>query len=201
MSAEHELKFGDRVIHADKPEWGSGVVSAAVPAIQDGKRCQRVTVRFERAGVKTLSTAFAHLRPADESPEIEQAIVTSNTGWLSDVGTKQVQEIMTRLPEAANDPFASMAARLKATLNLYRFSSTGGALMDWAAAQSGLKDPLSRFSRHELEEFFKRWEFTRAEHAKRLMGEAQRSDPKLVHEALAAAPEPARQALRRFDQR
>ncbi len=201
MSTQHDFKFGDRIVHTDKPEWGSGVVSAAVPAIQDGKRCQRLTVRFERAGIKTLSTAFAHLRPADQEPAIEQAIVTSNSDWLSDVGSKRVQEIMTSLPEAANDPFASLESRLKATLALFRFSPSGGALIDWAAAQCGLKDPLSRFSRHELEEYYRRYEFARAEHLRKLLSEAHRAEPKIAPALLAGANDAARAAVRKSDYR
>lgn len=201
MSMHHDFKFGDRIVHADKPEWGSGVVSAAIPAIQDGKRCQRLTIRFDRAGVKTISTAFAHLKPADQEPAIEQAIVTANSDWLSDVGSKRVQEIMTRLPENANDPFASLESRLKATLSLFRFSASGGALIDWAAAQSGLKDPLSRFSRHELEDYYRRFEFARTEHLRRLLGEAQRAEPKMVAAVLAGAPDAARAAVRQSNHR
>ncbi len=201
VSLEQQVKFGDRVVHADKPEWGVGVVNAAVPQIQDGKHCQRVTVRFERAGLKTLSTAFAHLKPAEDSPAIEQAIMTSKGDWLSDVGAKQVQDIMTKLPENAEDPFASIESRLKATLGLYRFSPSGGALIDWAAAQCGLKDPLSRFSRHELEEFYRRFEVSREQHLRRLLGEAQRLEPKIVPGLLANAPEAAQRAVRKSDPR
>lgn len=201
MIVSNEFKFGDRVVHAEKPEWGSGVVSAAVPAVQDGKRCQRVTVRFDRAGIKTLTTAYAHLKPAEQAPEIEQAIATAGTDWLGGVGAKQVQEIMTRLPEPATDPFSSLEGRLRATLGLFRFTPVGGSLIDWAAAQSGLKDPLSRFNRHDLEEFYRRFEVNRDQHLKRLVLEAKRAEPHAVAAALADAPEAARHAVRRGDYR
>jgi hypothetical protein len=61
---------------------------------------------------------------------------------------------MTAIPDDAVDPFQTDAARLRAVLGLYRFEPTPGSLIDWAAAQSGLSDPLSHFSRHELEEYF-----------------------------------------------
>jgi hypothetical protein len=50
------------VVHAGKPEWGVGVVSSAQNVTQDGKPSQRLTIRFERAGLKTVSTAVASIR-------------------------------------------------------------------------------------------------------------------------------------------
>src|SRR5262245_5175983 len=61
---------GDSVIHADKPEWGSGEVLIAEQGIHEGKPCQRLTIRFTRAGMKTLSTAFANLKSAADSPRL-----------------------------------------------------------------------------------------------------------------------------------
>ena len=60
------LKPGDRVRHAGRPEWGVGAVQSTEASAHEGKPCQRVTVRFEREGLKTLSTAFADLRSADQ---------------------------------------------------------------------------------------------------------------------------------------
>lgn len=197
----HPFQFGDRVRHADKPEWGDGVVTEAVPGIQDGKPCQRVTVRFERAGVKTLSTAYARLRPAADDPVIQEALHLASTDWLGEVGMKGAKEVMGRLPEEVTDPFASLESRLKATLGLFRFSAVGGPLIDWAAAQSGLKDPLSKFNRHELEEHYKRFEAARDQHLRKLLAEAQRADPGMISRLVAQAPPAARNAVRRADVR
>lgn len=202
----HEFNYGDRVVHTGMPEWGVGVVTSAQPARQDGKPCQRLTIRFERAGLKTLSTALATLRQADtQGPVIDQALALSNDDWLGGAGQKQVVEIMTRLPENATDPFSSFAARLKATLALYRYGPTGAPLIDWAAAQSGLKDPLSKFSRQDLEEFFRRFQVSRDQHLKKLVLDAKRTDPQgvaaAVAQALTTATPAARDALRRIDGR
>ena len=107
---DFKLKFLRRIPvdpMTGKAEWGEGVVTGAQPATQDGKPCQRVTVRFDRAGIKTLSTALAPLQHVQDRPEIESALATAGSDWLSNVGSKQVQEIMTRLPERATDPFAA----------------------------------------------------------------------------------------------
>lgn len=197
-----QFAFGDRIIHTGRPEWGEGVVTAAQPATQDGKPCQRVTVRFDRVGIKTLSTALAPLQRKDATHEIHAALANAREGeWLSEVGSKQVQEIMTRLPERAVDPFASLESRLKATLELFRFAPTGGALIDWAAAQTGLKDPLARFNRHDLEEFFTRFAIARDQHLKRLLAEGKKQDPQMVARVTSAAPREAQLVVRRLDAR
>ena len=70
-AAPTTFEIGDRVLHASKPEWGVGHIARASAETHEGRPVQRLTVRFERAGVKTLSTAHAVLRPApSESPSI-----------------------------------------------------------------------------------------------------------------------------------
>jgi len=197
MPLQHEFKFGDKVLHTAKPEWGTGVVTAAVAATQDGKPCQRLTIRFDRAGIKTLSTAFATLRPAEDAPEIARALAESENDILGAAGEKRVEEIMTGLPEPATDPFASLPGRLKATLSLFRFSDQAGSLIDWAAAQSGLKDPLSRFNRHELEQFFRRFEVNRDSHLAKLASEIRRKHPNELPVLIKDAPPAAQRVLRR----
>jgi hypothetical protein len=239
-----EWGFGDRVVHAQRPEWGHGIVTSAEDAVHEGTRCQRVKVRFERAGVKTLLTALAELAPAGDRLSAEEAeaepasaapsagatpasgastgtalpapvvhagsgakagiaagLETSGAGggWLDKAAATSPDEVMARIPEACTDPFRTLDQRLAATLQMYRFSDTGGSLIDWAAAQTGLKDPLSRFNRHELESFFKRFAFNRDEHLKKLVVELKKKDPALLGRTLRGAPPAAQQSLRRLD--
>src|SRR5690606_31174171 len=133
MPLQHECKFGDKVLHTAKPEWGTGGVTAAVAATQDGKPCQRLPIRFDRAGTKTLSTAFATLRPAEDAPEMAPSRAESKTAILGAAGEKPVEETVAGLPEPATEPFARLPARLKAALSLLRFSDQAGSLIDWAA--------------------------------------------------------------------
>ncbi|MCR9216166.1 MAG: DUF3553 domain-containing protein [bacterium] len=197
MIAQDVFGFGDRVVHAGKPEWGIGVVSSAQNLSQDGKACQRLTIRFERAGLKTLSTAVADIRPADQADaparqirsESEGATTTeSNGSWLQELEAGDPAEVMARLPQSCTDPFQSIGNRIKATLGLFRFSDSGGSLLDWAAAQTGMKDPLSRFNRHELEQFFARFQTNRDAHLRRLAAEALKKDPGCLREAAKNAP-------------
>ena len=194
-----EWKLGDRVFHAGRPEWGAGEVRSAEGAVQDGTKCQRVTIRFERAGVKTLTTAFADLRPADQMTRLEAEAPDEGAGWLERAEAVNPAEKMSELPEVATDPFRTKRARMEATLGLYRFTAAGASLIDWAVMQSGLKDPLSRFSRHELEQYFDRFKHALDSHLKRLVMEMKKEDPAGLAEFAAAATSSARQALRRVD--
>jgi len=97
------------------------------------------------------------------------------------------------------ESLAELVARLEATLGLYRFTGAGASLLDWAILQSGLRDPLSRFSRHELEQFFDRFKFNLDSHLKRLVYEMKREDPAGLAELCASAAPSAKQALRRAD--
>jgi len=193
-----EWKMGDRVVHAGKPEWGVGEVRSAEHVTQEGTRCQRLTLRFERAGVKTISTAFADLRAPEEIAHLEKPIMEEAT-WLDNAEQGAVNERIAELPDAATDPFASKRNRLKATLSLYRFNNTGASLLDWAATQTGLKDPLTRFSRHDLELLFQRFAMNRDAHLKKLVLDVRREDPGAISDLMPGAPPAAQQALRRFD--
>lgn len=199
-----EFNFGDRVVHALKPEWGTGVVSSAQHVVENGNPCQRLTIRFERAGLKTLSTAFADLRPADEHPSVEAAGAAAKAGgagdvtWLEQLEAGDLTERMQRLPEATRDPFSSLASRLKATLGLWRFSEQGASLLDWAAMQTGMKDPLARFNRHELEQYFKRFATEREAQLKRLLLDAKKQPSPDIERVKAEAPSTARDAMRRM---
>ncbi|MBC7835396.1 MAG: DUF3553 domain-containing protein [Phycisphaerales bacterium] len=200
MSAT-QWSFGDRIIHAKRPEWGVGVVTAAQTIQHEGQSAQRLTIRFDRAGLKTITTAMAELCPATDGPALAPEPTAENpeAGWLENLEGRSPEELLCRLPEAATDPFSTPAARLQATLNLFRFSDSGGSLLDWAAAQTGMKDPLSRFNRHELESHFKRFAFSRDDHLKALVMGIRKKDPALIAQAAKSAPPAAQQALRRLD--
>lgn len=194
---EIEWKAGDRVVHRGKPEWGVGSVTAAQAAVQDGKRCQSVTIRFENGGLKTVSTAFAKLAAAGQG---SGAAETPSGTWLDDLEAVDVKDRLAELPEETRDPFTSLKARLEATLAQYRFSDGGASLLAWASSQTGLSDPLSRLNRHELEDAFARFRMALDRHLGQLLEQARReglaTDP-----IVASAPAEARQALQRSHRR
>ena len=65
--------------------------------------------------------------------------------------------------------------------------------------QTGMKDPLARFSRHELESFFQRFQANLDAHLKRLVKDLRRQEPGVLAEAGATATGGAAHALRRAD--
>lgn len=210
MTTTRQWSFGDRVVHAQRPEWGTGVISTAASAQHEGQPCQMLTIRFERAGLKTLSTAFANLLPANEvtvahanaAAAAKERAETESDPFAAEVATQsteQVKEALTRVPESARDPFMALPARMKATFELYRYGKQGGVLLDWAAAQTGMADPLSMFSRHELEQLFDRFTVNRDQHLKKLVLDFKKQDAAGLQKALAGAPVGAQQALRRMD--
>src|SRR5689334_4605995 len=80
LMAAREWKLGDRLVHAGRPEWGIGEVRAAEATTQDGVRCQRLTIRFDRAGVKTISTAFADLKTPEEVGTLPEPVAEEESG-------------------------------------------------------------------------------------------------------------------------
>lgn len=187
------------MVHTGRPEWGVGHVVTAEPVVQDGKRCQRLTLRFDRAGTKTLSTAYASLIVAQEGVELPRAVGEVAPDPLAAAASPLPADWFTQLPEPATDPFSGLKRRLTETLNLYRFNGQGGSLLDWAAMQTGMKDPLSRYSRHELEVFFKRFQAALDEHLRRLLKDIRKQDPGITTEVVAAASPAAKAAVRRAE--
>lgn len=104
---------------------------------------------------------------------------------------------MLRMPEPAVDPFRSTRERLQFSLNLYRFQRDAKSITEWAIAQSGMPDPLTRWSRQELELMFDRWARERDIHLLDLVSRAEKEDPEMTRRLLDAALPDAREALRR----
>ena len=201
-----KFEFGDRVRHTKRPEWGIGSIVKTEHLSVNGQDAQRVAVRFPNAGLKTISTAHAELEVMTDAiagpPAVDEHPLAgwdkmSESDWLGEVAQRKVHEAMVSLSEAVRDPFNSLQHRLGACLDLFRFERTGGSLLDWAVAQSGLDDPLSRFTRHELEVFFDQWAGNRTEHLQLLLGQA-RGDRQLVEKLVAAANPAARESVRRL---
>ncbi|MFN7375508.1 MAG: DUF3553 domain-containing protein [bacterium] len=191
--------FGDKVVHVGRPEWGVGTVSQAVGDVHEGKACQRVTVRFERAGLKTLSTAIANLVPASDAPAMVACESAPSDPLMGIEVAKNAAELMLKIPDQCADPFQPARVRLEATARLYRFNEHGGSLIDWAAAQSGLKDPMTRFNRHELEDFFKRWTQLRDDHLRKLVWDMKKQDPIGLSVAIRNSTGKAQQLMKKFD--
>ncbi len=194
MSAS-EWSFGDRVTHADRPEWGEGEITAIQPVIVEGRPSHRLTIRFERAGIKKLATSVANIKPAgDQSPSTGPAAAEPEI-HLDD---KELAVKLESMPEDAIDPFISLEKRFEFTLKLYRFSDRGGSLLDWAAMQTGLADPLTRFLRHDLELHFAKFRRNLDRHTGDLASQVSRQSKQTLRDIADKAPDQGQQALRRI---
>ena len=203
--SDTKLSFGDRVRHTGRPEWGIGTITKVEQVPVNGHTTQRLSIRFPNAGMKTLIAEQAELQRVantndpladSEAPAARAWDKLSKDDWLSPVAQKKMVEALIALPPDVRDPFISLQKRLHLTLRLYRFDKSGKGLMDWAVAQTGIDDPLSRFSRQELEQHFARFATERDAHLNRLLQET-RGDMNLINAALQNPPPAAMDALRK----
>lgn len=196
-------RVGEEVRHAKRPEWGVGTIQRLEPARHGGVVDQRIWIRFSNAGMKVVLASLGELQRSAAPPILEDGHTLADRekrheqGWLGEIARRKPEEAMTELPPQASDPFLSLRKRLEFTVGLYRFEPVGGKLLDWAVAQSGLADPLARFNRHELEQFFQRWSHHRDQQLSKLCQEA-RHEPGLVESVMRTAPPSAHKALRKL---
>ncbi|MBI1375506.1 MAG: DUF3553 domain-containing protein [Phycisphaera sp.] len=149
---------GDKVRHAGRPEWGVGVIDAAVAITQDGRAAHRLTIMFQNAGRKTINTAFAQVVDAD-TPIAPRHVPADEDGAApsgADAAPPTIDELAT-LPESTTDKLGTPRSHLLATLDQFRFDNTPRGMIDWSVAQSGLVDPIAHYGREELDRAFARF--------------------------------------------
>ena len=198
------IVFGDRVVHATFREWGTGTVIKVENAVIKGDPAVRVTVRFKNVGLKTFIgdsiplevMTDDHVMPGDVSrvrPAIAEVEDLEKSG-LTQAVEQKLLDIMLAIPVACRDPFNSIEHRLRRTLDLYKFDMSGRGLMEWAMAQTGMDDPLTRFNRMELEMFFKQYSHELNQHLSKLLSE-MREEASTVQRLVAEAPQRAQRAV------
>ncbi|MCC7409447.1 MAG: DUF3553 domain-containing protein [Phycisphaeraceae bacterium] len=192
---------GDLVVHPRRPEWGSGVVEQAEAIVHDGQPAQRIVVTFQAHGRVTINTGVAPLLSKDAAEIMNRRLedstmtVSSNTssygasrsgsaseagqGWLGKLEAKTNGDPLRRLVAALTDPFETEFGRLKATVESFRHGEdpvrNPRGLIDWAVEQTGMADPLTKYTRHELEDAFRYWVRMRDEHLKKLVFQLKRA--------------------------
>ncbi len=155
---------GDRVRHAQRAEWGEGVVDVAQTVRHNKQQAQRLVIQFQCHGRVTVNTAFAEIVPANGDGASAAA---HDANWLSEGADG---DRLANLPQAATDPLSTLSRRLTMTLELYRFGDDARGMFDWASARTGLVDPLTRYSRHELEQCFQTFCAKREHSLRQLVG-------------------------------
>lgn len=123
-----------------------------------GRSGQRLVVTFQHHGRTTINTAVVPLVSKEAADQMRSSSTATapGKGWLAELEQKNggTGSELTRLPESMTDPFASLPRRVERTLDSYRYNTDPRSLLDWAIAMTGLDDPLSRYTRHELEDAF-----------------------------------------------
>lgn len=176
------FSVGDAVAHPRKPEWGRGVVREAGVITHEGKQAQRLRVDFANKRNTIINTAIAPLIAAEAvrngfftttGVEKEQQSMSrtptdklANAGWLDELETSKGlgKGDLWDLPSSLNDPFSSNEQRLAATLDTFKYSTEPGPLFQWAVVQTGEDDPLTKYTRVELEQAFPRYARDRDNH-------------------------------------
>lgn len=192
---------GMQVRHRQRPEWGIGSVTRVETVARPGGRDSRLWIKFPNAGLKTLLASAADLEVVEGSTAAEHTFAAREAatagGWLGEIATKKPEAAMAELQPDATDPFLTPERRMRILLSLYRFDGSA-KLIDWAVAQSGLDDPLSRFNRIELEAFFRDWCRERDTALYRLVGDFRKRREPIEH-FLSDAPKAALDAIKRFE--
>lgn len=198
------IAYGDRVTHPQYPEWGNGAVIKVENTAVQGGPTTRVTVRFSSAGLKSfvgdqlplVLLDDEHIMPGDSvstRPAIAEVEDLERTG-LTQAVEQKLLEIMHTIPLACRDPFNSAEHRLRRTLELYKYDMSGRGLMEWAMAQTGMDDPLTRFNRTELEAFFKQYSHDLNQHLSKLLSE-MREEKTIIQRLVSEAPQRAQRAV------
>jgi len=171
MGETSHFSPGDEVLHPKRPEWGDGVVDEATTIQYQGQPAQRLVVRFAHRPRTTINTAISPLVAKGNARTMRNKNVLQSTasgnddrGWLGTLEQGAGEHELWQLGDALTDPFSSLRRRLEATLETYRFSTEPHSLTAWAVAQTGLDDPLSKYSRQELEQAFPRYARDRDNH-------------------------------------
>ncbi len=175
MTAINRYQQGDVVTHPKRPEWGQGVVKHTQAIIHQGTAAQRLSIEFANRGRVVINTAVAPLAPKGKKLTMSSSI-TSSGGWLDQIerSNKSSHELW-ELPEALTDVFTSDLQRLMATLDTYKFTTEPRPLIDWAVGQTGMDDPLSKYTRHDLEQAFSRFARDRDLHLKEFVRQLKRN--------------------------
>ena len=185
---------GRKVCNPARPEWGEGTVLRVQSTTVDGQPRHRVSVQFA-VGHRMLQVPPARL--ADPEPEPQRA-----PGWLAAAAADTLDDRLRRVPNDIVQFLGVPARHLVAFAPLYVYTEQPASLAKWARSQTGVADPLSHWSRDELQAAFRKFCDERdaafrvvAARLKQAEGSAALED------AVAAAPEEVRGAMRQALQR
>ncbi len=184
MAINNRYRAGDEVVHPSRPEWGTGIIRRTDAIVAADGGAQRLTVDFSNRGRVIINTEIAALLPKEGTASMStHTSSATSSGWigtLEQASKNGPTHELWNLPDAMTDPFTSVAQRLSATLDSFRFSTAPRSLIEWACAQTGLQDPLSKYTRQQLEQHFSRFARDRNLHLKQLVQQLKRNGKQQV---------------------
>lgn len=136
--------IGRKVSVVGKPDWGTGIVRRIQTTTINGATQHRVSIQFNQ-GIKVLVAPPARLIDPLDEPQRKEA------GWIEQIGGGSLDARLRELPDSAVQVLGTIPQRLDAVLPYYARMSDGKDLIRWARRQTGVGDPLSQWSRDELE--------------------------------------------------
>jgi hypothetical protein len=135
---------GQTVRSATRPDWGNGKVLQVKPIQNDGQSAHRVQVHFERTGLRWIIAPPARLVSPTAEPE-------RAAGWIEQMGKSSLDDRLRAIPAEVVDMLGTPRQRLAALVPLFAVTNEPRSLMRWAIDQTGVTDPLSHWSRDELQ--------------------------------------------------
>lgn len=135
---------GSKVQVIGKPDWGVGVVERVQSTTIAGQPQHRVTVMFPVVGQKKLVVPPARLAQPTEGP-------TRAQGWLDQIAGRALDDRLRKLPSDVEHMIGTTRDKLAAITRLYEFEDEPKSLQRWAQRITGAADPLSLWSRDELQ--------------------------------------------------
>lgn len=133
---------GHKVRNAARPEWGTGVVLRVQAASLNGECVHRISIQFAN-GHHVLMAPPARLIAPTPEPQ-------RSAGWLENLGKTTLDDRLRSLPPSVVKMLGSPRARLAALIPYYAFEEESESLLRWAREQTGVRDPLSQWTRDEL---------------------------------------------------
>ncbi|BAM04848.1 DUF3553 domain-containing protein [Phycisphaera mikurensis] len=122
----------------------------------------------------------------------------ADQGWLDELesgGGSGGKHELWELPDAMTDPFIDIRDRLRNTLLSYRFTEDPRSIIEWATSQTGLDDPLTRYTRHEMEQAFPRFCRDRDNHFRKMAFDLKKKrDARTLKSAMKGGLPPAGQS-------
>jgi hypothetical protein len=174
-----------------RPEWGNGNVLTIKPATMNGRPVHRVSIQFA-TGHRVLMVPPAILigPEALSEPEIPAT-------WIETIAGRTPDDRLRLVPASATEVLGSPTARVAALAPYYEIDPDDEkALLRWARGQSGIPDPLVRWTRDELQSAFRAFCTERDDHLRGLLATAKQArGQEAVDEALSAASPRARYAM------